>query len=118
MLNVNDEARDILAKLGVSVVLVRPKCFTELPAVSLYTEKAESGFCCDNAELIRNYTLVTDFWAEDPEVCVSLAQSGEELMKGKGYYTVSVRDVPPESDGIYHRRIEFIRQYVLQEEDE
>ena len=116
MINANEEIKSILTGLDFSVVYSRPQSFTKLPAVSYYNLTESGGFYSDNSECIRDVTMQLDVWAKDINECTRICDDVNKRLLRNGYYRQMSMDVPSEADGVYHRTMRFIKQFILQEE--
>ena len=113
MIDANADAAKILGDMDISVVYIRPDSFTRLPAVSYYALTEQGGFYCDNEEWIQDCTIQLDIWAKSHEECGALACRVNDKMEKNGYHRQMSMDVPSGRDGVCHKTMRFIKQFVL-----
>lgn len=118
MINVNDEIYNIFHENGINAVYMHPNGFSGMPVISYFCVSEKPGFCCDNSELIQDFTVQTDIWAENHLECDVLSDRVGSIMSKNGYHHIISEDIPENADGIYHKAMRFIKQFILREENE
>lgn len=112
MVDVNKEVEKVLSSLPYTICFYYPEKFNALPVISFYNLNECGSFGYDDTEVISRGRVQVDVWADSPAECGSIAIETAETMIKYGWMREMSMDVP-KTDGIYHRTIRFVKDFII-----
>lgn len=116
MIDVNACAQLSLEKTGANVVYLYPQSKEKLPVIGFYTLMEQGSFSADNSVCFRDATVAVEIFAASPKECGELAKRVDCCMGADDWMREFSRDIPDDTDGIFHKSMRFTRTFYLEEE--
>ena len=111
MVDVNAEAEKALSSLPYKVCFYYPEQFNKLPVISFYNLSERGSFGYDDSEVISRGWVQVDIWSAAPAECGRIAIKTAGAMLSHGWTREMSMDVP-KTDGIYHKTIRFVKDFI------